>query len=109
MRPDDPPGTLASLPDERTSPTRKLLTALAVAASLTIVACGGGAGINHDDADAIREHAAEIQRDAQRGASDVRSGTKDAEQAARDVQDDMNDLTDETLDAAKDADLPPGA
>ena len=41
--------------------------------------------------------------------AEVRAGTKDAEQAAREIQDDMNDLTDETLDAAKGADLPPGA
>ncbi len=87
---------------------RKLLTALAVAASLTVVACGGS-GIDRKDADQIRDHAAEIQRDAQRAADEVRAGTKDAEEAAREVQDDMNDLTDETLDAAKDADLPPGA
>ena len=88
---------------------RKLLTALAVAASLTVVACGGGRGIHQDDADALRQNSAEIQRNAQRAASEVRAGTKDAEQAAREIQDDMNDLTDETLDAAKDADLPAGA
>ena len=86
---------------------RKLLTALAVAASLTVVACGGN-GVDHKDADQIRDHAAEIQRDAQRAADEVRAGTRDAEQAAREIQDDMTDLTDETLDAAKDADLPAG-
>ena len=84
---------------------RKVLAAVAVVVSLTVVACGGS-GIDNDEADKIRDHAAEVQRDAQQAAEDVRSGTKDAEQAAKEIESDAKDLTNETIDAAKDANLP---
>lgn len=84
---------------------RKLLTAAAVAVSLTVAACGGS-GIDNDEAEKIRDHAAEVQQDAQKTADEVRNGTKDAEQAAKEINEDMNDLANETIDAAKDANLP---
>lgn len=84
---------------------RKLLTALAVVASITVAACGGS-GIDNDEAEQIRDHAAEVQQEAQKTAEEVRGGTKDAEQAAKEIEDDMNDLANETIDAAKDADIP---
>lgn len=87
---------------------RKLLTGLAVAVSITVAACGG-AGVDNDEAEKIRDHATEIQRDAQQAAEEVRNGTKDAEQAAEGIQDDMNGLADETIDAAKGENLPPEA
>ena len=65
---------------------RTLLTALALAASITVAACGG-AGIDNDEADKIRDHAAEVD-------------------AAKEIQDDVNELTNETIDAAKDANIP---
>jgi hypothetical protein len=87
----------------------KLLTALAVAAISTTVAACGGSGVDADEAAAIRDHATQVQQDAQRSAQEVRAGRKDAEQAAEEVQDDVNDLANETIDAAKDANLPPEA
>ena len=84
---------------------KQLLTALAVAVSLGVVACGGN-GIDQKEADQIRDHAEQVQQDAQRTADEVRAGTKDAQQAAEEIQDDMTDLGNETIDAAKDANLP---
>jgi hypothetical protein len=84
----------------------KLLTALVVAISLGVVACGGSSGISDDEADQIRNHAAEVQRDAQKTAEEVRAGTKDAEQAAEEIQDDVKDVTNETIDAVEDANIP---
>ena len=85
---------------------RKCVSAAVVAVSLTVVACGGGSGIDQDEAAKIRDHAAEVQQDAQRKAEDVRNGTKDAGQVAKEIEADTNDLANETIDAAKDADLP---
>ena len=87
------------------STIRNALTALALAATLTIAACGGG-GVDNDEAEQIRDHAAEVQQDAQRTADEVRAGTKDAEEAAKEIQDDATDLANETIDAVEDADLP---
>jgi hypothetical protein len=83
----------------------KLLTALVVAISLGVVACGGS-GIDNHDANQIRNHAEQVQRDAQKTADEVRAGTKDAEQAAEEIQQDVNDVTNETIDAVKDANIP---
>jgi hypothetical protein len=84
---------------------RTFLTGLAVAVSLTAAACGNS-GIDQDEADRIRDHAAEVQRDASKTADEVRAGTKDAEQAAKEIDQDMNELGNEAIDAAKDADIP---
>ena len=83
----------------------KLLAALAVTISLGVVASGGN-GIDNQEEDQIREHSEQVRQDAQRTADEVRAGTKDAEQAAKEIQDDVNDLTNETIDAAKDANMP---
>ena len=87
---------------------RKLLTALAITASITVAACGG-AGIDNDEAEKIQDRAAEIRQDAQQTADEVRAGTKDAEVAAKEIREDMTGLADETLEAAKGANLPPEA
>jgi DNA polymerase elongation subunit (family B) len=84
---------------------RKLLAATAVVVSLTVVACGGS-GIDNKEAEQIRDHATEVQKDAQKTVEEVRNGTKDAEEAAKEIQEDTNDLANETIDAAKDANLP---
>lgn len=84
---------------------RKVLTATAVAVSLTIAACGG-TGVDEKKVEDIQDHAAEIQKDAQQTAKDVQNGTKDAEEAAKEINEDMNDLANETIDAAKDANIP---
>lgn len=88
-----------------TTMIRTSLTALAIAASITVAACGGS-GVDNDEADKIRDHATQVQEDAQRTADEVRAGTKDAEEAAKEIQQDATDLANETIDAAKDADIP---
>jgi hypothetical protein len=55
------------------------------------------------------EHAAQVQRDAQRTADAVRAGTKDAGPAAEEIQDDATGVADETLDAAQHENLPDAA
>ena len=59
---------------------RKLLTITLLAGSLGIVACGGGNGIDQDEADKIQDKAEQVREDAQKTAEEVRNGTKDAEQ-----------------------------
>ena len=48
----------------------------------------------------------ELQKKAQKTADDIKSGKVDAEKAAKDLQDDATKLTNDTLDAAKDSDIP---
>ena len=84
------------------STIRNALTALAVAASLTVAACGGS-GVDNDEAERLRDHATQVQEDAQRTAEEVRAGTKDAEQAAEEIQDDVTGLANESINAVEDA------
>ncbi len=48
----------------------------------------------------------ELQKKAQKTADDVQSGKIDAEQAAKDIEKDANKLTNDTIDAAKDSNIP---
>jgi hypothetical protein len=84
---------------------RTSLVGLLITASVGIAACGDN-GISQDEADKLQQQSQELQRKAQKTADDVRSGKVDAEQAAKDIQDDANKLTNDTIDAAKDSDIP---
>ncbi len=84
---------------------RKLLTAAVVVASLTIVrAAGPGSTTTRRTRSAITP--LRSSRTPSSTAEEVRAGTKDAEAAAEEIQDDVNELTNETIDAAKDANIP---
>ena len=85
---------------------RTSLLGLVIAATVGIAACGSDNGISQSENKQIQDHAAQVRKDAQKTADEVRAGTKDAEQAAKEIQDDMTDLGNETIDAAKDADMP---
>src|SRR3954469_7301465 len=85
---------------------RTTLAGLVIAAAIGIAACGSDNGISHDEADKLQKQGQELQQKAQKTAEDVKSGKVDAEKAARDLQDDANKLTNDTIDAAKDSDIP---
>ncbi len=63
-------------------------------------------GISQKEADQLQQQSQQLQRKAQQTADDVRSGKVDPEDAAKDLQKDANQLADDTIDAAKDANLP---
>jgi hypothetical protein len=85
---------------------RTSLVGLVIAAAVGIAACGSDNGISQSESQQIQDHAAQVRKDAQKSADEVRAGTKDAEQAAEEIQDDATELGNETIDAAKDADMP---
>ena len=85
---------------------RTSLVGLVITASVGIAACGTDNGISQDEADKLQKQSQELQEKAQKTAEDIKSGKVDAEQAAKDIQDDANKLTNDTIDAAKDSDIP---
>src|SRR5690349_3470503 len=85
---------------------RTSLVGLVITASVGIAACGTDNGISQDEANQLQKQSQELQQKAQKTADDVRSGKVDAEQAAKDIQDDANKLTNDTIDAAKDSNVP---
>jgi hypothetical protein len=85
---------------------RTSLVGLVITASVGIAACGNDNGISQDEANKLQKQSQELQEKAQKTAEDIKSGKVDAEQAAKDIQDDANKLTNDTIDAAKDSDIP---
>jgi outer membrane murein-binding lipoprotein Lpp len=92
---------------------------VALLASLTLAACGGG--VDQDTADRIQQRGTELQqqgeqlqRDAQKAADDVRSGKRSAEEVQKEleqrtktIQDQAKDVTNDAIDAVKDDDRLP--
>ena len=85
---------------------RTSLVGLVIAAAVGIAACGTDNGISQDESNKLQKQSQELQEKAQQTAEDVKSGKVDAEKAAKDLQDDANKLTNDTIDAAKDSDIP---
>ena len=85
---------------------RTSLVGLVIAAAIGIAACGSDNGISQDEANKLQQQSTELQQKAQKTADDVKSGKVDADKAAKDIQDDANKLTNDTIDAAKDSDIP---
>ena len=85
---------------------RTSLVGLVIAAAIGIAACGSDNGISQDEANKLQQQGQELQKKAQKTADDIKSGKVDAEQAAKDIEKDANKLTNDTIDAAKDSDIP---
>src|SRR4051794_19519612 len=85
---------------------RTSLVGLVIAAAVGIAACGTNNGISHDESNKLQKQGQELQRKAQKTADDIKSGKVDAQQGTKEIQKDANKLTNDTIDAAKDSNIP---